>query len=290
LPLGAILCALLWGSAFPAIKLTYERLGDVGLKHYIAFAGMRFILAGLMVLFFIKNKKQSWLKSPKFSLLQVALFQVVLQYIFFYIGLEMTSGVLCAILVATGSFWWMLLAPWVDKKTVVLPFQWFILLLGFAGVVVCVMRNDGASSEPLLGGACIMFATLCGVFASLKVKPLNETLSVPFISGVSLFVGGVALSVMVPNEFLYLIQNMDAWLMSMTIYLALVSALAFSLWYWLITKFEVVKLSVYRMLIPICGAFESLLFLDNEVIDLQLITGALMVLSSIFILEKYKKA
>lgn len=50
----AVFCSILWGSAFPVLKISYEELqmapGDIAAK--IVFAGGRFLLAGLIVLLF----------------------------------------------------------------------------------------------------------------------------------------------------------------------------------------------------------------------------------------------
>ncbi|MBQ1944693.1 MAG: EamA/RhaT family transporter, partial [Ruminococcus sp.] len=49
---AAIFCTLLWGTAFPFIKLGYAAFAaadsDIGAK--LLFAGLRFFIAGLMVL------------------------------------------------------------------------------------------------------------------------------------------------------------------------------------------------------------------------------------------------
>ena len=61
--LGAVFCTLLWGTAFPFIKLGYAAFsvadGDVGAA--MLFAGLRFSLAGVMVLAFLlfRGKKSA---------------------------------------------------------------------------------------------------------------------------------------------------------------------------------------------------------------------------------------
>ena len=53
--LTAIFCTLLWGTAFPFIKVGYSAFkieeSDIGSK--LSFAGMRFMLAGCMVFLFL---------------------------------------------------------------------------------------------------------------------------------------------------------------------------------------------------------------------------------------------
>ena len=58
----AVICTLLWGSIFPVIKISNLELqiapGDTAAQ--LVFAGMRFLLAGfiLLVFLFITNRKQ----------------------------------------------------------------------------------------------------------------------------------------------------------------------------------------------------------------------------------------
>lgn len=51
---GALLCCFLWGSAFPGIKIGYELWDISGSDTWriMRFAGVRFFLAGLLVMLF----------------------------------------------------------------------------------------------------------------------------------------------------------------------------------------------------------------------------------------------
>ena len=64
--LTAIFCTLLWGTAFPFIKVGYSAFkieeSDIGSK--LIFAGMRFMLAGFMVFLFLWISKR---KPPTLS-------------------------------------------------------------------------------------------------------------------------------------------------------------------------------------------------------------------------------
>ena len=53
MPLLAVFCTLLWGSAFPFVKLGYAAFGiggDASVYTKLLFAGLRFGLAGVVVL------------------------------------------------------------------------------------------------------------------------------------------------------------------------------------------------------------------------------------------------
>lgn len=285
---GALICSLLWGSAFPGIRLAHRYFDTEPLLNHIAFAGLRFTLAGVLVLLFLGNRKEYWKNCPKKGLLVVCLFQVVFQYILFYWGLKLAPAVMAAILVSTGSFWWVLLAPLVDKNESINLKQFAAILVGFGGVCICVFNKDGGG-ENLSSGFLFIFSCLCGVIASLLVRPMNKKIPPTFLSGASLFCGGVILCVIANSSTVSIIQGMSWQLGLITFWLAIVSAAAFSLWYFLITLFDVPRLSGYRMLIPVCGVLESVLILPDEYLTWNYLTGGLLVLTGIFTLEKLKK-
>lgn len=286
---GALFCSLLWGSAFPCIRLAHRYFDSEPIANHIAFAGIRFSLAGVFVLFFLNNKRALWTACPKVGLLITALFQVVFQYTLFYWGLKLAPAVLGAILVSTGSFWWVLIAPLVDKKESINFKQFACLILGFAGVCVCVFTKSGGGENPY-HAFLFVISSLCGVVAALMVRPMNKKIPPTFLNGLSLLTGGLILSLAAPQSTFALLTNMNTALILITLWLAIVSAAAFSLWYYLITIFDVPRLSGYRMLIPVCGVLESVLFLADEKLTWNYLTGGILVLLSITILEKLKRS
>ncbi len=119
---GAIFCTALWGTAFPFIKLGYSTLeiaeGDIGSK--LLFAGLRFSLAGLMVLVFLFIKSKKIVLPTKTDVLPITILGLVLtagQYIFTYIGIGFTSGTNTSIITACASFFTVLSAPIFLKTT-----------------------------------------------------------------------------------------------------------------------------------------------------------------------------
>jgi drug/metabolite transporter (DMT)-like permease len=283
LPVCAVIATALWGSAFPAVKIGFGYFEQLDLQTRVAFAGIRFFLAGLMLLAFIPSKREKFASAPKGLLFGAAFLQVCVQYIFFYWGLSLISASLTAIIVGTGSFWWVLAAPLVDKREKATLGQLLVLLLGFAGVVIC-MYEPGNTVK--LGGALlVMLATLAGTGALLMVRPLSQHVPVTFITGFSLFTGGLAFMLLAPGRSVEIVVNSPWQLQVLTLYLAFLSATAFSLWYWLITLYDVTRLSGYRFLIPIFGVLESVLFLTSETLSQELVIGGALVILSIVILE-----
>ena len=93
----ALVCTFLWGSAFPCIKLGYAwfemAAGDTWTQ--ILFAGSRFVLAGMLTILIGSLSVGKLLvptKSAVPEILGLSVFQTMLQYIFFYIGLRTTAA------------------------------------------------------------------------------------------------------------------------------------------------------------------------------------------------------
>ncbi len=71
-----------------------------------------------------------------------------------------------------------------------------------------------------------------------------------------------------------------------TLWLAFVSATAFSIWNHLSTIFPVTLLASYRFLIPICGVSEALVFLKTELAGWGLMIGGILVVTSMVLAKK----
>ena len=103
----AVLCTLLWGSAFPGIKTGYRmfRIASQDTADQLMFAGARFLIAGILTLlisFFVEkkeHKKERRKQWPKGQIVLVAFVQTALQYVFYYIGMAHVTGVKGAIVI-----------------------------------------------------------------------------------------------------------------------------------------------------------------------------------------------
>lgn len=123
-----LFCALLWGSAFPVIKHVYGYWAEHGIERSLSmiflFAGVRFTIAGGGLLLFGKGLREEFRATSWKALLGFALAQTFVQYLFFYQAIAISSASLAALLVATGSFWWMLLSPILRRSPWPTPRQW----------------------------------------------------------------------------------------------------------------------------------------------------------------------
>lgn len=282
--LPVLLCALLWGSAFPSIKSVYAHWAETGIEIDLwdrwLFAGVRFVVAGLILLLLSRNPLLEWRATPKRHLIVLSLSQTLVQYIFFYLALSLSSGSLMALMGSTGSFWWMILAPimlgaaWPGWR------QWCGLVVGALGVGLAVYAPGVGAGNPILGAGFILIATFSGAVGVVIFSKIKPTMGARAASGYGLLLGGVGLALLGFPSWGRLTVLFDSYVLWMTLWLVFVSATAFTVWNHLSTVYPVPLLASCRFLIPVSGVSLSLLFLPGESAGWGLIFGGVLVIGS----------
>ncbi|WFR61277.1 DMT family transporter [Paenibacillus amylolyticus] len=176
--LVASLCCLLWGSAYPSIKLGYIAFNilpeDIASKY--VFAGYRFTLAGLLLLLLsrVVRKQKLQLSKPQWtSLIMLGVLQTGLQYMFFYVGVANTTGVKGSIMNATTTFFSVVLAHFIYKNDKLSRNKIVGCLLGFVGVIIVNFHTDLlAFSFSFTGEGFVIIAAL--VF---PLQPFTQNVS-----------------------------------------------------------------------------------------------------------------
>jgi drug/metabolite transporter (DMT)-like permease len=265
----AALCCALWGSAYPAIKSGYALLGvapsDTAAQ--LVFAGWRFLIAGVLLVGLAVA-----LRLPAFALngRQVArvsllgLVQTSVQYVFFYIGVAHATGVKSSIMNATGVFFSVLLAHFIYADDRLGVAKVAGCLLGMLGVVVVNLGRGALGFDfALLGEGFVVVAALVLSAASIYGKRLSRTLDPVVMTGWQLLIGGAALVAagMLAGGRLHGIGPAS---MLLLLYLALLSAVAFSLWSILLKHNPVGLIAPFNFLIPVFGVLLSALFLHES--------------------------
>ncbi|HAB61905.1 MAG TPA: EamA family transporter [Lachnospiraceae bacterium] len=265
----AILCCTLWGSAFPAIKLGYQyfEIGGNDSATQILFAGSRFTLAGILTILIGSTMSRKILIPKKQSyrrILVLCLFQTVLQYIFFYIGLANTSGVKAAIINGSNVFVAIIIACVLFRQEKLTWKKMVGCILGFAGVVVINLTKDGLDMHmKFTGEGFILLCTIAYALSSVFIKKYSEDENPVVLSGYQFFVGGVIMMILgaVWGGKLTVITGKG---IGMLIYLALVSAVAYSIWGILLKYNPVSKVAIFGFVNPISGVILSSIFLDEK--------------------------
>ena len=296
LTLVALLCCALWGSATPAIKTGYKLLAVEGVPSIMLFAGIRFFLAGVftVIIFSIAGKKFLFPKKQNWGrVLTVSAFQTVIQYILFYVGLSLTSGVKGTVSSGTNAFFSLLVAALIFKQEKLTPKKIIACVMGFAGIVVINLNGLSFSEDllDLLGVVFVVLSTIAYAFSSVLIKRYSPYENPVTISGYQFIVGG-AFMIIVGLISGGNITVSDVGGVLDLIYLALLSAIAYSLWGLLLKHNPVSRVTVFTCATPIFGAILTILLMPGEsstVNPINLIITLILVSSGILLLN-YRKS
>lgn len=270
--LMAVVTTLLWGSAFPCIKIGYALFAiDAGdLYSKILFAGYRFLFAGLMVMAFALFRDRSFtlpVKKDVGGILLLGLVQTTLQYLFFYAGLAYTTGVKSSILYSANTFIAVLLAHFLYRSERLDRRKSIGCIAGFLGVIVINLNGaEFSDSFTIRGEGMILLAAASFGFGALISKKVAQTGDSVIITGYQLLFGGFLLAVTGFFGGGHLSSLTFSGIM-MLFYLAMLSAVAFVLWTVLLKYNGVGRITVYNFLIPIFGVLLSALFLHESILD-----------------------
>lgn len=291
----AFVCCVLWGSAIPTIKTGYSLMGIPGddTAAQILYAGSRFAMAGILALIMGSILNRRVLKPSKNILrlsFKLSLVQTVGQYVFFYIGVAHTSGVKGSIITATSTFFAILIASLVFKQEKLTANKIMGCLMGFAGVVLInVMGNHVDMGFKLLGEGFMVVSALAYAMSSVLIRDFSQKEDPVTLSGYQFFIGGVIMC-MIGLAFGGRLEVITAQSVSILMYLAMVSAVAYSLWSVLLKHNPVSRISVYGFMNPMCGVVLSAIILgeSQQAFNLGSLAALVLVCTGIYIVNRPK--
>lgn len=284
---AAILCNLLWGSAYPGIKIGYELFNITdSVPQKLFFAGLRFVLAGIMVLLVSipVNKKLPRLSRNNVGI--IALTGVVytaMQYVFFYIGLSNTSGSNGSIVNSTTTFMAIIVSRVFFKERI----GWTKVLgtlTGFAGVIV-ILSAGSTGGFSFYGEGFILIAAMCFVAGSLISKKAASSSDAMTATGFNLLIGGIILLLwgLIGGGTLVRISTGGILIL---LYLAFLSAAAFTIWTFLLREVSVSRISIFNFLIPVSGTILSAIFMKENIWDIHYLVSLILVCAGIFLVNR----
>ncbi len=289
----AFVCSALWGSAFSGVKIGYQRFGIAAgdWQSQMIFAGGRFAIAGVMAVAIGSITAGKILLPTKKSMPKIAvicLFQTVLQYVFYYVGLAHTTGVKAAVIVAANVFMSILISSLIYKIEK-LTFPKIIgCILGFAGIIAINLKGLKAGmSFNLLGDGFIFISTVAHGFSSVLMKKYSAGENPVMLSGWQFFLGGLVMTLtgIICGGG---IRNINAGAIAILLYLAFVSAAAYSLWSVLLKYNPVSRVSVFGFMNPVCGVIiSSIVLKESSSLGIDAIAALVLVCIGIFVVNYY---
>ena len=291
--LMAVLCCLLWGSAFPCIKLGYQLFdipsGDSSSQ--ILFAGIRFTLAGILVILAGSVLQGKFLKPsgkaiPK--VLKLCMFQTVLQYIFFYIGLAHITGVKGSIVNAVNVFFTILVSCLLFRLEKLDKQKTLGCMIGFAGVIIVNLGGEFDMSFTMIGDGFLMISAFAYALSSVLIKIYGKDENPVMLSGYQFVAGGfvMILAGLIMGGRLNIVTIKGILLL---LYMAFISAGAYTLWSLLLKHNPVSKVAVFGFCTPIFGVILSAIILGESTSFQPKTLAALLFVCIGIIIVNYKK-
>jgi len=281
----AILACILWSTAFAGIKIGLQYTSP------LQFAGIRFMLSGLLILPFCRNIRRNLITAGKNSgyVMQLSLFQTAILYIFFYLGMDRTPAAVGAIVVGGGPLFIALLAHFITGRDPLTLRKIIALLIGFSGIVLLVLTKDRSAVDQftvLTGIVMLVIGNFAGSYGNILVSQNRTGISPVFLNALQIFIGGFIILIVS-----FFVEGFGFGLKPLQYYLSLgwlsvMSALAFSFWFVVLNRPEikVSEITIWKFLIPVLGAILSWLLIAGESPQWHTLSGMMLIAAAIIII------
>ncbi len=284
-PFGGALVAttacVLWGSAFPVIKMSFAEIGigtgDISYK--IAFAGVRFTVAGLFIFlyWFLVRKKKSTYRVPSkgfpWGILGLGVLQTTLQYSLFYVGLSRVSGMKSSIISGLGTLILAVISHVYYRNDKLTKQKVIGLIIGFSSIFWINMGNGFSWSFRLTGEGLLLITACSGALSTIIAKELGKKYSPVYITALQMTFGGVLLLFLGRSALVDLFAQFTPTAYMLLLYSVFISAVGFTLWFSLLQYQKAGDMAVFRLIIPVSGSTLSALFLSSESFTVSLFVG-----------------
>lgn len=290
----AILCNVLWGSAFPFIKMGYRlfAIDSADTPSILCFAGIRFMLGAALVWLFGLLLNRRPIPFPKGRVLLeccgLGLWQTALQYAFYYTAVAALTGAMGGILNSTQSFLGVILAHFLygakDKMTTGKALG---CALGFGGVLVATLGQGRGGS---LGGmAAMLMASLIFSLAGPWNKSVTQKADSFAVCCINLGFGGLALAV-AGFALGGSLHPQSAAGVPVLLILAFISGAGYVLWALLMKNNPVSRIAVFGLLIPVMNVLLSALLNGEPLFEPQYAAALALVCLGIYLVNRAKPA
>lgn len=284
----AALLVVIWGTTWAAIRLSLE-----GLPPFLSMS-LRFGLASVLLSLLARKMKVPLVgpgvRGPIMMMVQ-ALGAFGISYAVIYWAEQWVPTGLASVLFATLPFFVALFSYFVLPGETLGWKSILGILLGFAGVAVIFADDLSAlgGAQVRLASAVILISPVAVAASQMAVKIWGSEYH--SLTLTALPMGCSAIMMAVLSFFVesgrVVAPTPSAWLA--VIYLAVVgSAFTFTLFFWLLTRGNLLRVSMIAYGTPVVAVFVGTFFL-SEPLTWKLVAGAALVLSGVFAVVGKKK-
>ena len=279
----ALLTMLLWGSLFPMVKLGFSAYEVRGTADILLFAGIRFVICGVVICLFATIKDKASYRPVKASLIPILLsgvFAIILHYGFTYLGLELTDSSKTALIKQVGALFYVCFSFLFIKEDTPTVKKIVAAAVGFLGIIVLNISSEGVSFS--VGDLLILCASFCTVFSNVISKKVFEKVSPITSTGVSqLFGGAVLLAIgFAMGGDVHFKLNVSLLVM---VYICAASIVSYCIWFGIVKNGELSKLFIIKFAEPAFACIFGALILGENIWKNQYLVAFLLISGSIWI-------
>ncbi|MCS5422078.1 MULTISPECIES: DMT family transporter [Psychrilyobacter] len=286
----AILACLLWSTAFAGVKIGFEYMPKP-----FTFAGLRFTLAGLLLIpFSWKRDSFSQLILHRRVITYVVFLNTAVGYALYYIAMSYVGGATAAIVIGSGPLITAVMTHFTMADDRMDRYKGLSILLGLIGIVVIMVNSKPLTpvgQKEIFGILLLLTNSTLTSFANIKVAQIKKGISGVFLTTNQMLWGGLILLGMgrIFEGKIQLNQPVNFYIA--LVWLALVSAVAFSIWFFLIQVdgVKVSELNMFKFFIPVSGAIISWSILPNESPNLISFIGMGCVFGALIVNHRFSK-
>ncbi len=281
----AIIACLLWSTAFVGIKIGLQYTSP------LQFAGIRFFIAGLLILPLTKNFS-TIIKSVRqypFHFLRVSFFQTIVLYSLFNTGISKVPGAIAAIIIGSQPLFAALISNFMLKNDKMNTKKLITISLGIIGIVLIAYNrawDDDNGIQQLWGILILTLANISSGIGNVYVSKLKGMVPPAVLSSAQMWFGGLVifiLSFFIEGSFKGFNQPLP-YFFSLG-WLSFLSASAFTIWFFLLQRpnVKVSDLNIWKFIIPIFGAILSWIIIPNEKPEIIPIVGMIIIATSLIL-------
>lgn len=274
-----ITLGLIWSSSFLWVELALREIGPITLVAFRVFFG--FLFGVVVVVTQRIPLPRTW--KEWIPLIVLGLTNIAIPFFLISWGQKSIDSGVASILDATVPLFTILVAHFMlhdDKMTTPKVLG---LLTGFAGVVILMSKDLGASTSSLLGQLAVILACIFYAASSIIARVFTEGTSAT-MRGLGPLVSASA--VMVTSAFIFespiKIPTLPITWIALLWMGILGSGLAFIMLFYLIHEIGPTRTTMVTYLFPLGGVTLGVIFL-NEALTWQIITGAVLIILSLVI-------
>ncbi len=288
----AVLCCILWGSAFAAAKIGFDYMPPILLS------AIRFIIAGTILFIPLVIRRIDILKEISRNWRFMLLFGIVqtfMQYGIFFLGLDRVPPDIASIIIGAGPLFVAVMAHFTLEDDGLNGRKLISIVLGISGVVMISAVSGQYIFDSVsfyIGVGCLVFSNLMGSYANIMVaKYKKNKLNPVLLTSFANISGGILLLGVGSAVETYPTTPPDMTFIGALLWLSIISAATFSIWYSLLQRpgVKVSELNMWKFLVPVSGSILSWIFIADSMPTYSTVGGIVVISIALILFQRTTK-